>query len=663
MVTTAQNQQKFMVLTIIALFLYLGTVLQTWDLTHFRNLNTTIIALYALSALSAVYLFFTQKLPAPNPAILCYTAIGILATLMLPFLEYPVGSIIGIPVSGMGILQVFAGAIIAYITYIACLHNTKNQSFIIIGAIIAMTAFIVIGKLDVAGFALWDDVYALIAMPSIVIMTAGIYNPCKKTKIISMVGICIAIYAIFISANNVSKALVVIAPILMGGLFIIDKIFKEKSNLIKPLLIPAAIIVATLVIFSSILFLDVLYALKNEKSQFGSILKTITQRCLILLNYVVAGQQEPFAFLTGFGFASPTYIQHLYAPLTHATYTPNESIFVASDTRNIGTGGMGATSLHSFLFDIMAGVGIIGGILFLTMLYFIGKSASKYNTLMTAWIALAVLYSFWFPTAVTIVPFFVAIGITCALKYNNQNTNDSIECNALNKKNIKPIVFFAPAIVLLLGSVYYIKQIQLMNKTIINQKVSPELFYKDTYNQDHTNYTMSLSFFRLRAAGALNKLINGETITETELLMFVDTMDVYAQKSDDNHPLMIVEFLHIINIVMGQGEEKDMLKARQRYFPLWVPTIKKAVANAPYRFDLWKPYFDFLRKYKKYNEMGNMAQYILENGNPNDPTALFYRGMAFSALGDEKSAQKDIQRAVDNGIAFIIFNAKDFLKN
>lgn len=85
------------------------------------------------------------------------------------------------------------------------------------------------------------------------------------------------------------------------------------------------------------------------------------------------------------------------------------------------------------------------------------------------------------------------------------------------------------------------------------------------------------------------------------------------------------------------------------------------VKIAPYRFDLWKPYFDFLNQYKQYQEMGNIAQYILENGDPNDPSGLFYRGIAFRALGDEQSAKTDITRAIDYGIGSIIFNAKDFV--
>lgn len=558
MVQNTKTQNPIMIFIIIALLAYLGAVFQTWDLTNFRNLNTTLIMLYAVSALSALYLLSTPKLPAPNHAILCYVAIGIWGVLMLPFLDYPVGSIIGIPVSNMGILQIITGAIIAYAVYVACLQNQQNQFYMILATVIALTVFVMIGQLYENVFSAWDDVYALIAMPSLIIMTAGIYAQCQKTKIASIVGVIIAIYAIATSDNLAALFLLFMVPFLIGGLLLIDKLFNEKASVIKAILIPTSVIFTTAVLFGLVGFVD------GTDDNTSNTLRTLFGRTIIFLNYSVATEMEPSKIFTGFGFASTSHIQTLYGPITNAIYSPDGPLVSARDLRHIQAGGLGADSLHNVLLDTMASVGIVGGLLFLTMFYFIGKSASKYNAVIATWIALAVFYSVWFPTAVTIVPFFVAIGITLALKHNNQNPDEIPQCDVLNKKGVKSAVFITPAVVLLLGGIYHIKQIQLMNDTIINQKISSELFYDSAYNQDHTNYTMSRIFFRNRAGQALNKLIKGETITETELLMFVDTMDVYAKKAEDNHTLMNIELLNVLNVIMLQGAEKDMLKARQK---------------------------------------------------------------------------------------------------
>lgn len=654
-------------LIIICLFAFVATPLQSWDTSFYINLNTAQLTFWGASVVLAITLLL-QKNHTDVPTPIAWGVLGVIISIvLLPFINYPLSSVIASPVGNTGIAQNLSGMMIAYGVYCLCRDNPKNQGYLVILTLLALITFTTIGifygKIGMPFeqairsnvFARWGDVYALIAMPSLVVMAVGLYNPNQHIKYISIAGLAVVTFNVYISNSNSAQMLLLSTPVIYGVLWLMDK-YTPKLAVLKPYFVPLTLVALTVIIAISILWIS---NFADANGKLGG-MQTVLERSLMMQTYFAAVSAEPVTLLTGWGWGQNHYIQQLYNILASSSFETDVRVYDPSDARAIAGGGLGGTSLHNMLADIMAATGIFGLIAFLGMLYALGKMVQNHNLMVVAWVVLVALYSVWFPTAVTVVPLFVAIGITCALI----PTDEHEKCDLVTKINTPMVQKGAcglGAVILIFGTFYYAKQVTILSKSYQTRAITPELYYDNIYNQDAVNYTQGRKLIRDLASVGLNKLIKSKEITENQLLSFIDSMDLFVHKSEQGHKTMTMEFLTVTNIVMVQGDEKIMIRAREKYFPLWVPTLKEVVAIAPYRFDLWQPYFQFLEKYGQHQEMGNMAQYILENGNPNDPMALLYRGIAFRYLGDEQSAQKDIQQAIDNGISAIVFNARDLL--
>ena len=651
----------------VCLFSFVAIPLQSWDYGLYANFNSAVLTYWGMASLLAIIVAFYSNNSIPMPIIWGIFSI-IVSIVLLPFLDFPLSSIIGLPTGNFGIVQNLSGVIIAYATYSVCRDNPKNQAILVVATVLALITFTAIGifygKQGVAFekaiqgnvFAPFGDIYAFIAMPSLVIVAVGLYNPHKTIKYISVLGVFVTAFNIFISDSQSAQLLLLSTPFLYGFLYMLDK-YGKKFIAIKPYLIPLTIMALTTIITLLILWIEKFVNHNNSLGVWG----TLMERSLMAQVFITTIMQEPATLLTGWGWGQNHYIQQLYSPLTSSFYETDVRVYGSGDPRAVNAGALGAKSFHNVLIDITAAIGIFGGIAFLAMLTALGKMCRNHNFVLISWIILMGLYSIWFPVAVTIIPFFVAIGMTCTLIPITEQT----ECkhmNAVHTPVVQKIVNVSVALFIIGGAFYYTKQVLILSKSYKNKIIAPELYDDTIYNQDAVNYSQGRHALRVLIAPSINSLLKGKSITENQSRLLIDGLNAYIKKSENDSLLLTLELLHVINIIMVQGDEKHMGKAREKYFPLWVPTLKKAIKMAPYRFDLWRPYFHFLTQYKQYQQMGNMAQYILENGNPNDPTALFYRGFAFRSLGDEQSAQKDIQRAIDYGISSITFNAKEFLK-
>ena len=653
----------FITLIALAFFAYIGTLLQTWDFSGHYNLNTPLVTTWVLGALLLLGLMFTtQNNPHMAKSILWWAVSIIISLLALPMVDYPVASLIGVPLNNMGIIQNIAGIAIAYSVYKICLDNDKGKNIIIAIAVLSLFVFTIAtimttNDMGATAFSVWLDVHALMAMPSLVIFAVGLYQSEKWVKYLSVVGIIIALFNIVLSKNMTAQALLMVLPIVIGGLYAIDKLFPNKSTSIKATLNPLAILVTTGVVMLAIFLLPYL-----EYSSKKQILHTMTQRALLLNTYFFAAYYDIASLFTGFGWGSMRDIQMNYGALASGVFETEHRVYpTLHDPRAIIVGGLGSTSLHNIFLDLMASIGVFGAIAFLFMLYHLGRACANHHIVLGTWIVLGAFYSFWFSTSVTVVPFLVAIGITAAILPKAEDETCP-QAEKIATATVQKTICICGAILLLLGAFYKVKQTNLLSKTIIERKIAPELYYDNLYNQDHTNFQQSIKFFRKQINHGLRPLVNSQPLSNAQLLIMIDTLDLLKEKSDKGHPRMTAEFLYIINLIMEQGEEEHMLKARQRYFPLWEGALKRAVIETPYRSFLWRTYLQTMYQSEQYQMVGNMAQYILTNGNPNDPMALYYRGLAFRALGDEQSAQTDIRSALDYGITSILPNARKSLK-
>ena len=664
MMTMSGSQKTILGLLTVAIFSFLANPIQTWDYSNYSNLNSIVLIQWGIAVLLSITLLFVKnhnRIPVP----ILWAVLGIVASItLLPFVDYPVSSLIATPVGNTGIIQNLSGVIIAYATYCFCRDNTKNQGIIVTITVLALITFTAIGvlygKSDMPFgqairaniFASWGDVYALIALPSLIVITVGLYNPNQYIKYISVLGIIIVLFDVYISNSKSAQLLLLSSPIIYGFLYLFDK-YGKKISVVKPYFIPMTIIALTTAIAISILWIT------NIANVDGW--QTILERSLLTQVYLTAIENDFSRLLTGWGWGQNHDIQQLYSPLTSSQFETDIRVYHPTDPRATAAGGLGATSLHNILIDSLAAMGIFGGITLLGMLYTLGKTCKNHNLVFIAWIMLIGLYSVWFSTAVSIVPFFIAIGITCSL-ITSEKLNTCQHIESINTPIVQKIALVSSAILIAGGTFYFAKQTAILSKSYQKKQVASELYYNSFYNQDAVNYNQGRKLLRDLSAPGINDLIDGKTISTNQLRLIVDTIDVYVEKSENNNHTMTIELLNIINIIMVQGDEKNMEKARQRYYNMWVPTLKKTVELAPYRFDLWKPYMQFLYDYGQYKPMGDIAQYILSNGNPNDPTALFYRGLAYRALGDNVSANIDINNAIDAGVSSIIFNAKEFIQ-
>ena len=662
-----KNQYLIAMIT-IAVFSYLGTLVQTWDYTERLNLNTPLIITWLSGAMIVLGLLFTQQQQNTHiPKSILWWAVSIIISILaLPIMDYPMASLMGVPLNNMGIAQHMAGIAIAYAVYKICHNNPNHKNILITITAISLLVFTIttVATTEPNGrnrYAMWLDVHALMALPSLIIFAIGLYQPTKWVKYIAIAGIVLAIYNIAISKNQTAQILLILLPVVVGALYAIDKIFTKNTTFIKAILNPLSVLITTGFVMSMFVLAPQMEGMESGTKL--SILSTLTQRSLVLNTYFVSIYYDITSLFTGFGWGSMRDIQMNYGGLASAIFESEHRIYPLEDRRAIINSGIGATSLHNIFIDLMAGIGIFGGIAFLLMLYHLGRACAGHHMVLGAWIILGAFYSFWFSTSVTVVPFLIAIGMTAAIIPTEQDESCP-HAQKIATAPVQKIIFALSAIVLCFSAFYKIKQINLLSKTIVEGKIAPELFYENFYNQDSTNFQDSVIFFRSQINIGLLPLVKSEPMSEQQLLIMVDAIDVLKEKSDNGHKKMTAELLNIINIIMknGENENENMQKARQRYFPLWQSTLKQTVQQTPYRSFLWRPYLKIMYDSEQYQMVGNMAQYILQNGNPNDPMALYYRGLAFRALGDEQSAKNDIQLALDYGITAFLPNARNSLK-
>ena len=652
----------------ICLFSFVAIPLQWWDYSNYRNINAAQLVFWGASVLLAiVFLAHPHQKHIPNPILWAILGI-IISIVLLPFIDYPVSSIIGSPVGNFGIVQNLAGVMVAFVTYSVCKDNPKNQGILVVFTTMALITFTAIGilygktgvpfekSLHASVFGRWGDIYALMAMPCLIIMAVGLYNPYKNIKYMAIFGITVIAFAIYVSDNNASLFLFLSMPFIYGFLCLLDK-YGKKLSFIKPYLILLTGVAITLIIMMLITIMGNLIYEDGTLRGWQSLL----ERSLLLQAYITSIEQDIIRLFTGRGWAQNHDIQQLYTPLTASYFEQNIRVYLPKDPRAIAAGGLGATSLHNVIIDIMAAIGVFGVLAFLGMLHAIGKTVINHNFVLIAWIVLMALYTVWFPTTISIAPFFVALGITCAF-IPSEKQPDCHHIHPINTPVLQKTVCVLSAIFVAGGAFFYAKQINILSKTEQKKVIAPQLYYNSPYNQDAVNYSQGRHLLRKLSNPALVGMIENTSVSKQQLQLLLDTIDIYIKKSEDGNHTMSIELLRIINTIMLHGDDETMLNIRKKYYPLWQDAFETVVERAPYRFDLWMPYFEFLEIRKHYQILGNMTQYILKNGNPNDPIALLYRGIAFRALGNEQSAQNDFQRAIDYGVTSIIFNARDFLK-